>query len=257
MKNFLLTRYHLLQDVKRTLTKSRLEDRGCHHVFVSSIPKSGSTYLSTLIEELPGMAQARLLPNTGRREQELDALQLCKWHRTNYVARHHTKFNETTLRYIRDYQLTPIVLIRDLFDVVFSVKDHHHRENVLQPYAHVPDSIVTLSDAQQLEFIVAMIMPWYISFFASWVSYDGPCLWLNYSDLVKESKAVLTNVVQFAQLPATTADIEHAITNAQKRNTRQNVGVVGRGASLPESLKERIRNLTTFYPHIDFSPLGL
>ena len=39
--------------------------------------------------------------------------------------------------------------------------------------------------------------------------------------------------------------------------TRLNKGKAGRGRSLPSFFMERLKELASLYPHVDFSPVGL
>jgi hypothetical protein len=51
--------------------------------------------------------------------------------------------------------------------------------------------------------------------------------------------------------------IQLALDKQKKRKNRLNKGVTGRGDSLPDHLKERVRSFSRYYPGVDFGPLGL
>jgi hypothetical protein len=93
------------------------------------MPKSGSTLLTDLIGQLPGFHQAALIPIAGRREQELDEVCLQKADGLDYIAQVHVRHSDWTEDMCADYGLTPIVLVRNLFDVVVSLRDHVRNES--------------------------------------------------------------------------------------------------------------------------------
>jgi hypothetical protein len=226
------------------------------HLLLTAFPKSGSTYLRTLISNLDKMGYVTLVTGHDRREQELAVERLIFLHRKNYVAQHHTRYSLITEMLMQDFNIKPIVLVRNIFDVVESLHDHFHKEGLPLPMAYLPDDFLTWDRDFSRNFITQMIIPWYFNFYVSWFHYDKKLL-LTYENLTKNTDDVLKKIVQFSGIKTSHHEIENSILKATKQSTRKNIGKSGRGENLSEEIKEKIQNMTKFYPTVDFSPIGL
>ena len=98
------------------------------HVLVACMPKSASTFLTGVLAELPGMRRAPLTAAYGWREQTLDVVQLARFDLEFYVCQQHLRYSADVGALIGEYRLTPVVLTRNIFDVVASVRDHFRNE---------------------------------------------------------------------------------------------------------------------------------
>ena len=226
------------------------------HILLATFPKSGSTYLLTLLSNINNISRVTLVTNYDRREQELSLERLIFLHHKNYVARHHTRFSKPTEQLISDFNLKPIVLVRNIFDIIESVIDHLHKEGLTMPMAYVPDDFLKWDRNFARNFIVDMMIPWYFNFYVSWYHYDEKLL-VTYEKMIPNTFDTLKEIVSFCNIHATSRDIENSIDNATNQSTRKNVGRSGRGDSLPDDVKEKIYNMTKFYPNVDFSTIGL
>jgi len=226
------------------------------HILVSSIPKSGSTWLTKLIENLPDMTLVHLVPSHDRREQELSIDKLEYYDKINYVAHQHTRFSKATKDYLDRFSIKPVIMVRNIFDVVESFYDHFKIFGTPIPMAFVPEDILKWEKIRAFEFIVDMIIPWYFNFYCSWELYDNKLI-STYEELSKNTKYVLSKVVEFADIPCTTQDIELSIKKTSKESTRKNIMISGRGQSLPDNIKNKIYKFAKYYPDFDFSLLGI
>ena len=102
---------------------------GGKHILIACMPKSASTYLCGIISALPEMSQMNLVAGHHRREQELCPLQCALGHHMNYVAAHHVRYSRATQDLLKSYKILPVVLVRNIFDCVVSLRDHLLREN--------------------------------------------------------------------------------------------------------------------------------
>lgn len=238
---------------------------GARYVLIACMPKSGSTLLSNLIGSLGGFKVGSMVPEYGRREQELDERCLID---STYIFRttvfqHHVRCNEWTQKLIESYPFHVIVLCRRLADVVVSVSDHFDNESIVGSMAYVTKEQLTCLDRRgvRLEFIVNVIIPWYINFYASWVRYarqGGRVQFVYYEDFIDEKIGVVESVLRRAGLAKDGMNEELAGVLEGGVRSRLNKGIVGRGEALlsenPE-LGERISELVSYYPDVDFSPV--
>ena len=111
------------------------------------------------------MRLVQLSLGTDRREQELSNEKLILYHNKNYVSGNHTRYSSVTQKLIDTYMLHPIVLVRNIFDVVESLYDHFRLESTVIPMAYVPNDISEWDKNKALLFITEMVIPWYFNFY--------------------------------------------------------------------------------------------
>lgn len=108
-------------------------------------------------------------------------------------------------------------------------------------------------------FIVDLVIPWYVNFYAGWTAYDrsgGSVQWIHYEDMVGNELATISSILTGAGLEVPESEIQRALD--QPRFTRMNVGKVGRGRELvrehPE-VAETLERYLSYYPDVDFRPI--
>jgi len=229
---------------------------GRTHVLIACFPKSGSTYLRTLISNIHNIETISLTTGADRREQELSIERLVVFHKKNYVAQHHIRYSLVTEKLMKEFNITPIFLVRNIYDTIESLYDHLHKEGIETPMAFIPPDMLNWDKDKARKFIVDMIIPWYFNFYVSWTLCQKKCI-ITYEQLIENPSQILEKILKFSDISYSDSDIENAIQRATKQYTRQNVGKKGRGEDLPEELKEKIRSLTNYYPGTDFSLIGI
>lgn len=231
-----------------------------NRLLVACFPKSGSTYLSAILASLPNSVFTSWVSDYGRREQELCPLRLKedaeKYAMFNLVSQNHVRYSGATEKYIEEFNLKPVVLVRNLFDVVPSLIDHHKMESTVYSMAFVPPDIVEWDFQHAAKFVTHMVLPWYFNFFLSWQLYEKKII-VRYEDLVADPVTVVKKICKYWNLDFSELDIINAIERAKQLPTRKNVGEAGRGHSLGERDKAQIREMASFYQGIDFSVIGL
>lgn len=224
-------------------------------ILLACMPKSGSTFLSDLICALPDFVRAKFAPSPmGRREQELDETCLQQIGRRNVVGQLHVRNSEWTEKMRREYRLKPVVLVRSLPDAVVSLRDHLRRESTIWPIFYADDRHAALDDAALEDMIVRLAAPWFVNFYMTWRSAPDALL-ISYEELIVDPAAVLRQVLAFAGAEIDEKEIAKAIAAvADRRDSRFNVGVAGRGAALrPETIRGLLA-LFDYYPEAAEDP---
>lgn len=233
------------------------------HILVTCFPKSGSTWLSAIIGQLPGYSKVDLVPWYDRREQELAFEKLILYHEINYVAQHHCRLSMTTGNWLAAFSINPVILVRNIFDCVISVKDHIEKgekedsSNKFWPMAYIPDAYFRWSDPEKFDFIIDMIVPWYFNFFVGWQYFVGKRVWVNYEGLLANPMATLKKISDEFNLGLNELEINHALEKASQMPTRMNRAKAGRGDALTRIQKDKIYRFSSYYPSQDFSLIGL
>ncbi|WP_334130217.1 hypothetical protein [Sneathiella sp.] len=235
---------------------SRVRSPKGPHILMACMPKTASTFLASAFAELPGFRRCRLTPDWGAREQELCAIRLSRYNHQRYVAQHHLKHSEWTATLIRKYNITPVVLVRDLADITMSIRDHMRRELVRGPIAFFETRHLHMPGDELEEAIVRLAIPWYLNFYVGWRVSGGAAIF-DYDDYTADPVAVMAEILQLAGHPMPRGSIAEALAKVRGENTRFNVGRAGRGRALSAGAKEALLRSLDFYPWLADDPLFL
>ncbi len=231
-----------------------------NRILLACMPKSGSTFLQTLLSSLPGINNVALVPEYDRREQEICSYivqNLCD-RNIDFIAQHHVRCSSATERIIKQYNLNTVVLVRNIYDVIFSIVDHWSTGEIICPMAYVPDELVVWNKEKKFEFIMQMVIPWYINFYVSWMKSNIPNgLLLTYEDLNASPYQVVKHICEQFEMSFEETEVLKAIAETAEKNTRKNIGVSGRGLETPDHLKNNIKKLAGYYSDVDFTHIGI
>jgi uncharacterized membrane protein YkvA (DUF1232 family) len=218
------------------------------------MPKSGSTFLSDVISQLPGFQRAVLYPSSDRREQELDEFCLRQVNKFDYVAQSHSRYSEWTADMCRAYDLKPIILVRSLLDVVVSLRDHVRKQSHIWPMFFAEPPHASLDDATLELMLARLATPWYVNFYMGWRQAPDT-LMVSYEELIREPVKTVRDILTFSGAAPPLAEIEAAVEAVRRTGrSRLNVGVAGRGAKLRPRTIRAVLELLDFYPEAAEDP---
>lgn len=240
--------------------KRRFARRG-RTLFVSAMPKSGSTFLVNALCGCTGFQQ-QFLGSHQLNEQDLYLPNLLDAWSRNIVSHQHTRPHAPNLSLLDSFDIRPVILTRNLFDAAVSLTDHLERESEETPIFNAPPDFATRSRAARLEMVLDFAMPWYVAFFAGWteaVRRDSrDLLWLRYEDLATDGVSAVARVLAWYGLDIPTEQIEAAVDGAAGAQSRLNRGISGRGmAELSQRQQNKLIRLCGYYPDVDFSSVGI
>jgi hypothetical protein len=248
---------------------SRLSRRFGRHkttVFLACMPKTGSTFLKSVLLEVTGFTEGVLTYAFERTEQELYLPRLIDASRRNTVTQQHVRATAANVDLMRRFRIRPVILVRNLFDVVVSIRDHLMSEGTERfPSLYATEHLASLDEQEQYAFLIHYAIPWYFNFFVSW--YDAKkegridALTLTYEELSEHWVPGVSRILEHFGISRDDEEIRRALNTVGARREDQvrfNKGVVGRGLeSLNEANQDKIRRMTRFYPWVDFSAVGL
>jgi hypothetical protein len=231
-------------------------------IVIACMPKSGSTFLLNTLSKLTGFKT--YFPTYGgyRNEQNLYLPSLIEIYEKKTVCQLHLKATEANLKLIEKFSIKPIILVRNIFDVVISLRDHLYREDTRGPSVWVNDEFFKLDETLQIDFIIELAIPWYINFYVSWFSATKEGIvnpiWLTYEELTANPQSTLRLIMDSYNIKKSDEEIENTLQQVGRKKVRFNKGVLGRGyQTLTEVQIQRIRDFTRFYPWVDFSKIGI
>lgn len=224
------------------------------HILIACMPKSASTFLASAISELQGFRRCRLTPDWGAREQELSAVRLSRYNHSRYVSQHHLRCSTWTRQLITQYNLTPVVLVRNLADSVISIRDHIRRAPGAGPAAYFDESHLAMPDSEFEDAIVRLNIPWYLNFYAGWRA-EGDVPIYDFDEYTAEPVRIMSEILNMASVNMPDEKIAAALERVSKSKTRFNVGQSGRGRQLSDNAKASLVRLLELYPNLQDDPL--
>ncbi len=233
------------------------------HIFIACAPKSGSTFLKNVLVRLTRFKELFSTYAALQNEHELDLPQLAKFGTLDTVTQQHCRATEANIHLMQAFAIRPVILMRDIFDTVISLRDFYNDGFTFSTFFDREDYI-RLSDEERIDLLIDYVVPWYFQFIASWQRAEREerlaMYWLRYEDMVADKSGTIERVLAFYGIAATRQDIANIIgaSEGDQRGNRFNRGVVGRGKSdITLSQRERIARLARYFPKADFSCLGL
>jgi len=231
------------------------------YVLLACMPKSGSTYMRRIFGSFPEFSEVNFVPGYGQREQELCEYTMYKTVEgaKSCIAQQHVRYSSETGKIINKFDLKVIVLVRNIFDVIISIYDHWSNESTVGPLGTIPENWIYWQKETAYEFIIDMIIPWYFNFYVSWLTcpIKHNIVFINYDNFMDNKPKVINDICLGLKINTGDTNIEKISVETENKNTRKNIGEAGRGAVLPEGVKEKVRRMSAYYDGIDFSSIGL
>ena len=201
------------------------------HLWLVAAPKSGSTWLTSLLHSLLEWQWVAPVAGGDRREQEVDIRPMLVCPEQNvFSPQQHCRYSEFTRNFIQQFRVRVVLQGRNIFDTVVSFRDHIVQESPAFPMAYADHSFADLTTGA-----------------ASWIlllisSYLG-CLifmlpgseakrrgeveyyWVGYDALRQDTRGTLNDILAFADERRSAEQIDSAISHVTNVPTRLNVGV--------------------------------
>lgn len=220
---------------------------------VNSTPKCGSTYLASVVCHAVGGVTAYGGELQMEVEQDFSIFGLQRTLRVPEVIvyKHHALPNALNIMAIQSCGMGYVNMTRSVFDTMVSVHDHLLRgENANKVSIWPGQKLRGFSDwseGARYHYIAHFIMPWYFRFVDSWSRFDNMSV-VYYEEMILQPKEFYRKIsvllgIDYHVLMAS-SEVEH-------RNTRKNVGKIGRGESLRAEYREHFLGFLRYFPMID------
>lgn len=225
-----------------------------HLIFIAGLPKSGTTWLEELIGEVPGYVQ--LNKSLIRKFHGSDLLSHS--HGVNHTMlssappkrysylKLHTHFTPEYVQILTEFNIRPIILIRDLRDMMIS--RYHHIMS--EPTHWMYDSIKALKFEEGFTKSLYGISPednttaidFYKNWVKGWLEYIGSnpekAILVRYEEMKEDLNQVLDKILRFLEIYLDSQTISWIIGKQIKRYKPSE--------SLSDSLKQAGRQKSTF-----------
>lgn len=231
------------------------------NIFVACFPKSGSTYLTTLMRELTGFPFNVPVQFTGPNEQDILETKFALMCEGNSVTQQHVKATRYNLSILKKHGVKPVVLVRNIYDTLVSWRDHIEQRTAGVPTGYVHKEYFTMTEEERFRYLIRVHLPWHFSFFVSWreAGPNMPVLWITYEQLFSDQVATVKRIIEYYGLTYSDDQIMAAIGRMSGKDTRLNVGKSGRGQALSEANQAAIEDLARVWKRDmkEFSIIGI
>ena len=244
------------------------------NVVVFASPKSAGSFFHFALIEAFGYRKAVLSYKTGFSHHNLywpNVLEM-KASGLNTVSHHHALANQDNIYLIQRGQLLPIVLTRNIFDVMASLKDHFERSSVKELgwfFAVLPPCLLKnfklLSYEKQLDFLIERFCHLFFDFYISWKEAAqhkviNP-LFITYDELIGDKVGTIIKAANFIGEEISEEKVRLCVQELEKNRKKEirfNQGIVGRGKELlSEEQMQKILKIAEFYHSYGLEGLGV
>jgi tetratricopeptide (TPR) repeat protein len=161
-------------------------------------PKSGSTFLKSLLCKASGFPEQWFAYSYQENEQDLYPPHLLHSARQNAVIQQHCLASAANIHLMQAFGIRPIILVRNIYDVLLSCKEFLDGG----AYAHTfYPTYPELEDAARFDFVLDTRAAWYLNFLASWQRAvrkgEIDAIWLTYEDLTANAREKIDEILRF------------------------------------------------------------
>ncbi len=228
-----------------------------------ALPKSSSTFCTQVLARLlRGEVYKDIVVQDRFTPKDLQVASIVNRRDRVTVSQVHLVATGANLRILKNFGIPAVILLRNLFDIVVSLRDHM-KVNEFFSSILIPNRYLSLNEGDKVDYIIDTAVPWMVTFYVSWVQAlergDIKTEFVFYEDMIGDPVPFFQKSCRCLGVTTTAADIKAALEQVEKSpTTRFNVGKAGRGASeLTADQIARVRRHADYYPGIDFGPLGL
>lgn len=216
------------------------------HVFVAGMMKSGGVHISNCLGLILGWRRSSLCSwqQAGVTEHDVNPFVAgTMLPQGAYIFHQHTRAWTTNTDILKTFGIKPIVLTRNVADVIMSVRDNCVSDTQKDfdpkglPGTYVPGEFNDWTREEQEVFLVQNLGPWLLSFYISWRRQtDLACLWVTYEEHFKDQVASFRRMLEWIgwgqEYPANALE---RVANMRPHNF--NKGVSGRGQGMSQKAK--------------------
>lgn len=245
---------------------------GSPRVVVCAMPRSASSFVTTLLAHALRCPQRPLVTDYADTEQNLSLAPILDAWPQGFVAQHHFLPTAGNLRLVRQCGLRPVILHRDVRDVLVSLREvlvkriheldgeaWRHRTSALFIAPCGPE-FAAWDEERQMDLLVDYAAPWLVRFYATWqraCACGLDAAWCGYGEVTADPAAALTRLGGALALGFDVSDVRRAVqAAASPRNF--NVGRAGRGrGALTPAQERRLVRLGAYFPDAGCEAIGL
>jgi hypothetical protein len=244
------------------LKEKYLDRRRC--IYICCFPKTASTFLLEAAHRVTGFPKTPLVDAYRDSEQDIYLPRLVDTAHLDIALHQHTRATSRNLELMRGFKIRPVILVRNIHDVLVSLRDHMETESPVSPFYLAHENFAALDEPGRLDMLVDLAGAWLVQFYASWYMAAAQgvvqTLWLTYEEFLADKPTTVVKMLEYYGIEAPAQRIRRVVEELeeQRGGLRFNKGVAGRGQTvLSDEQKARLAALTRHYPLVDFRLIDL
>lgn len=232
-------------------------------VVLAFAPKAAGTYLRSAAVDACGGQLVRTVHAQGGRDANIYLPAFLNYFAHGFPARTlvthvHMQALPANVALIEALDLQPVIMLRPIPDMLASYwdmldGDHLSPDNWIN--LQVPPHFAAMDRDEKADFLIQMVAPWYVSYFATWLDYarrePRRVLVLDYDAFRADPAAALRTLLAHSRIARSLGDCRAALDALwqDRAQYRFNRGVAGRGAErFGPARIARLRRQLAFYP---------
>jgi hypothetical protein len=170
IKNLILDEYSINAFIKYKYRRVIAEENN-KLIYIAAMPKAAGTYISKILCRNLNYQYIHVGDRTGVCEFDIYLPNFIDnfVSKKNAIVHQHTPATKGNVEYLNAFNVKPVILLRDFFDVVYSMHRHLLKYKNVWPFFSYPNDFFNFSHERQLDFIIDYIMPWIIGFQQTWL----------------------------------------------------------------------------------------
>jgi hypothetical protein len=218
-------------------------------IVVTGPMKSGSTYVADLLRRYLGAERSNhdVRDYDWLAEHNLTDAFVAQMRGTSFSVNLHVLPHASNLAAFARESIVPVVLWRNLADVIVSFDDHVRGESHLNPVFHLADrdAYLALPPHERYAYLIDAIVPWNLSFYLAWRRRNAV---MHAYEQLAASPAVFVREI-LAELGAAVDDERLADAITVRDGVRFNVGRAGRAAgAFSPANRRRLEEIVRTHP---------
>jgi hypothetical protein len=201
------------------------------NVFLFGQPKSASNHVHELLGRVLGLVDHPTGFTQINTYLYYPRVLATKFLQKNTISRSHQKNTSAITRMLRNLDLRPVVLTRNLLDALASRHEHIEGTDVDQDIMGEKQwrRYLRGNEEYQLDYTIQMYANMQIEFFTSWDAFSGDACFITWDDLVNDAVGMVDHVAEWLGLPV--LEDVGKITDyiKAKGGSNLNKGIPGRG----------------------------
>jgi hypothetical protein len=232
-------------------------------VFLAFPPKAAGTFLRAAAVEATGGEVLRVCYAQGDRDGQPYLPTFLAYYAGGFcegpmVTHLHMQAFPANIAFLEALDIRPVVMLRSIPDMLASYWDMLEEGDIGWPMGvnfTVPPDFRIMPPQQRAEFMIEIVAPWYVGYYATWSCYaqaspDSVCM-LRYSDFLRQPAETLEQILRFSGMERSLEECRAAIATVwvQRYEHRFSEGVEGRARDYfsPQQVAH-IGRMLSYYP---------
>jgi hypothetical protein len=232
-------------------------------VFLAFPPKAAGTFLRHAAVHATGGDVLRVVYAQGDRDAQPYLPTFMAYYAGGFcpgpmVTHVHMQAFPANTSFVEAFGICPVISIRNIPDMLASYWDMLEGGDRGLPMGincTIPQDFRTISPDRRADFMIDVVAPWYVGYYATWLQYDqnnpGAILTVRYSEFLKNPAETLGSILEASRLPTPLTRCQDAIDAVwtERRSHRFNRGIEGRSHQYFAAHHiERISKMLSYYP---------